>query len=77
VKRLSKRHVVRTKRKVKTVSDSMSTDSETVENSLYNCNDCGAELEYTGEQTRTPRGEWRSRYTCPNSDCSTEEVLLR
>jgi len=59
------------------VSKVASADAETVEDSRYNCEDCGAELEYTGEQTRTPRGEWRSRYQCPNSDCSTEEVLLR
>jgi len=52
-------------------------DEADSERSRYNCDDCGAELEYTGEQTRTPRGEWRSRYQCPNSDCSTEEVLLR
>ena len=75
MKRFSKRHVA--ERKVRTVSNSASTDSETVENTLYNCDDCGAELEYTGEQTRTPREEWRSKYRCPNSDCSTEEVLLR
>ena len=62
---------------VKTMSDSASADSGTVKNTRYNCDDCGAELEYTGEQTRTPRGEWRSKYQCPNSDCSTEEVLLR
>ena len=43
----------------------------------YSCDNCGADLEYTGEQTRTPRGEWRSKYRCPNSDCPTEEVLLR
>jgi hypothetical protein len=59
------------------VSDVASADAEAVECSRYNCDGCGTELEYTGEQTRTPRGEWRSRYVCPNTDCSTEEVLLR
>jgi transposase len=67
----------KTKREVKTVSNAARADSATVESSRYNCDDCGAELEYAGEQTRTPRGEWRSKYRCPNSDCSTEEVLLR
>ena len=54
-----------------------SVDEADTESYRYNCDDCGAELEYTGEQTRTPRGEWRSQHRCPNSDCSTEEVLLR
>jgi transposase len=59
------------------VTDATHADSQSVKNTRYNCDDCGAELEYTGEQTRTPREEWRSKYRCPNSDCSTEEVLLR
>lgn len=69
----------RTKKEVKTVSDAGgdASDEADTESYYYNCDDCGAELEYTGEQVRTPRGEWRSRHRCPNSDCSTEEVLLR
>jgi transposase len=67
----------RTTKVVKRVTDAAHADSQEVENTRYNCDDCGAELEYTGEQTRTPREEWRSKYRCPNSDCSTEEVLLR
>lgn len=60
-----------------TEATSDTADEANAETYRYSCDDCGAPLEYTGEQTRTPRGEWRSKYRCPNTDCSTEEVLLR
>jgi hypothetical protein len=43
----------------------------------YTCGGCDEPLVYDGEQERTARQKWRSRYRCPNPDCETDEVLLR
>jgi len=42
----------------------------------YHCDDCDAPLTYTGEQRTDERGDLQSVYTCPDPDCSTDEVLL-